>query len=345
MRPMKTILKRTFSGAALTLAFVAAIGPLSSLRRIVVERERLSQGDTGLDAFRWEPALVRFFAFSHLPVVVDGFLIRFVTRENQSQRSQLQGRSAGFFELNTASYLDPGYLEIYSLGANYLAVARNDAEGAKQILERGMEFQEKQRSLLSPVSASIQWPHLWHVPTVLAYIELFELQDPAAAARAFRKAAAAGDAPAYIRSIGEKMNSRSGIATLGLRLLDLQLSGARLSDEKRAELERRRSLVERLALLLTVEEVYLAWLDTGPGGRRETYADFLRTKAASNLKPEVHRFVERRVGANRAQLDLVLTDPELDALLASAADPWFNKFQSNILAVSRKKGSNEPSSD
>ena len=267
----------------------------------------------------WTPELVKILAFGHLPVAVDSVLITFSVSEPNSERGSRQGRSAGYYELDTASSLDPGYLEIYSQGANYLAVVRHDPVGSKMILDRGMKFQQEVRPHLPPESAEYQWPFLWHVPLNLAYVELFELEDLASAAEHFLIAAEVGDGPIYLQELARRLSHRSSAAELGLRLLDTELRQSHLDPELRTQLTHRRLMIERLVGRLLLEERLEAWK---------------ATQKRINLKG--FRFDDESWPKDRAgrefvrEMRLDASGKVIDPVWSSESDPWLVKFEQQV---------------
>jgi len=231
---MMRLRQKTLSALFLGVLFIAQIG--INRRFIVPSQVHLVVPDRPLE--RTDPTLFRSLTFGHIPSAVDGLFI-----------SSLEGAGEGrvpksthprfYYALDLATDLDPLFYEAYIAGANLLAVIRRDGAGARDLLLKGDLFVKTKLSGYGYDFQEKYWSRSWHIPLLLAYVYLFELEDMHRAATAFLEAARLPNSPVYLRRLEAKLLKEGGEYEVGLHLIDFLLLGA--SDEQvKSELEKKK---------------------------------------------------------------------------------------------------------
>lgn len=171
------------------------------------------------------PRLFQLMTFGHWPLGVDWLWIK--TLQDPALQHVEPGTHPAVYEaLDLATDLDPAYFEAYTMGANLLAVVRNDGEGARDLLLKGERFRKQELPQWGSAFRERYWKNEWLVPMLLGYVQLFELGDLPKAAVAFREAGEYPSAPEYLRSMSIRLSQPGGEYEVGIRVLRFLLSGA-----------------------------------------------------------------------------------------------------------------------
>lgn len=199
------------------------------------------------DREKWNPELLRALTFGHWPAVVDWLWLRALQDDAMSHVPEGTHPKA-YYDLDLATELDPAFREAHVHGANFIVVVRDDALGAKELLEKAERFRKERLPGYPQEFKDTYWRQRWMIPIVLAYVHLFELDDLPSAAEAFLEAAKIPGAPPYIESLEKRLRAPGGQYEVGLRLVNMMITQAS-SDEAKAKLERKRDSVYLLQYL------------------------------------------------------------------------------------------------
>jgi hypothetical protein len=233
-------------GFALLVVFLA--GQVLALRKL-----RLSEAsfvELPAERLAWNPEVFKVLSLGQLPAVVDWLVLRFVTDPSYAHVRPGE-RAPTFHDLDAATRLDPFFFQLYVVGGTYLSVVRDDKEGAKRILERGEAFRQGGLAEYPPEKRARFWAAEWQLPLTLGYVYLFELEDVARGAAAFREASRLPGSPEYLRTLARRLDRPDGLYEIGIRHLDFQSRIPRAERERALILEKLRSLeVSRFVFLL-----------------------------------------------------------------------------------------------
>lgn len=261
--------------------------------------EATSESKSERVSFEWPPEFVRFLAFGQVSSLVDWLWI-IALQESQipssppsSTGTVVSGEknethfSQAYFDLQLITELDPAFFEAYYLGGTYLAVILNDGMGAKKLLEKGVSF-ARSRELLQESSLMVHWSSRWNLSIALAYVYLFELDDLPSAAQAFRKAALMEGAPHYLRSLSERLETRTGQFEVGLKLLSFLIETTS-SPQTIARLKQKRRNLFLHQYLYRLNQAFVSFLNKDPSYRSK------RTVS----RPELLNYWDQFIRVNR----------------------------------------------
>lgn len=213
---------KNFSLTVLVACFGAAAYFLNVSLVIRAESLRKEQSPDSADSvsFRWHPTLYRFLTFGHAPSSVDWLLIRFLVDSNLTHVKP--GEETEVFRiLNLATDLDPAFFELYTAGGNFLAVARNDREGSRKILQKGDQFLNGDLKSYPSSFVETVWKDRWRIPFTLGYVYLFEFQDLPNAVRTYAQLQTIPTTPPALRARAERIQTPEGQYSVGLNTLAL----------------------------------------------------------------------------------------------------------------------------
>lgn len=173
----------------------------------------------------WSPALFKFMTVGHWPLGLDSLWMRTLQDTNLSHVKKGE-HPWTYYDYQLITELDPAFGEVYHHGAIVLAVIRNDALGALDLLNQANEFRKTKLRDQPPEVRHGFWQEEWQIPLRLAYVHLFELDDLPSAAVAFQEAAALPGAPQYLMHLSERFKKTDGQYEVGLRLLKFMFESA-----------------------------------------------------------------------------------------------------------------------
>jgi hypothetical protein len=124
-----------------------------------------------------------------------------------------------YFGLDLATELDPAFMNLYTLGANFLAVARNDKESALKLIQKADLYRKQALIHESEEFRKSYWPDDWHVALIKGYLYLFEFHDPIKAAEAYKELDLDERVPPLLRRLGQHLSTNEGIREVGTRVL------------------------------------------------------------------------------------------------------------------------------
>lgn len=209
---------------------------------IALERPHPSleaQDDVG---YTWNPNLFRIVSFGHATVAVDWLMIKFVTTE-EWQHVKPGRRARQYYDLDLSTDVDPAFFTLYTAGANFLTVARNDSESAYQIISKGDVFRRSSLHQSYPISfIDRYWASEWRIPLVKIYIELFEMNNLEAASRTLAGMDNIPGAPEYLKSLSQRLSDPVRRFEVADRIIDQNIKIALSEREREVWLKKRRDL-------------------------------------------------------------------------------------------------------
>jgi len=229
----------------------------------------------------WSPEVFKAFSFGQLPMVIDAFVIRYLTQDVNTSHVKEGEHPQSFYELEVASKLDPAFFDLYYVGANYLAVVKNDGPGALSVLLRGEEFRKGELLKQDPKIKAMYWKNEWQIPLLLAYTYLFELNDLSHAAQAFETTSEIKGAPAYVTHLARRFREPDGLFEVGYKFLTF-LAGRQGDPEIRDRYLEKRHSLEVWNFIHQISRRFSAAL----GGEAPTGERFRHFLASENLAPK-----------------------------------------------------------
>lgn len=187
------------------------------------------------EASPWDPTLFKIISFGQVPSAVDGLWIRTISDPGISHVPR-GSHPRVYYDLDLATEIDPLFMELYWVGGHLLAVIRNDGLGARELLLKAEAFRKTTLPKLPEQFIEKYWSTSWQVPLLLAYVQLFELQDMRGAKIAFSEASMMEGSPKYLMNLVRRFEKPGGEYEVGLRLLKFMLLSAKDS-RVRDELE------------------------------------------------------------------------------------------------------------
>jgi hypothetical protein len=228
---------------------------------------------------RWDPRVFRVLSFGHLPATVDWLWIQTLAD------SSLTRYSAGvhpklYYNLDLLTDLDPVFFAAYAAGANLLAVIRDDGIGSRDLVLKGIRFSQSGLLEYSKQFRDRYWSHTWQLHVLLAYIDLFELNDLPGASVAFREAAQYPGVPDYVRSLAKRFEIRGEEYSIGLNLLRFMIEQSKDEAVKTRLAEQAKSLEVARFLFQVNEEFsrYRASLKNAATGSAAAWERFVRQR-------------------------------------------------------------------
>lgn len=244
----------------------------------------------------WDPAVFKALTFGHWPVAVDWLWIRGMGDPAISRLPKGQ-HPAVFHDLDLITELDPLFYWAYVAGGNYLAVIRDDTEGALHLIQKGERFRKGELDSYPEEFRQRYWSGAWNLPVLLAYLHLFEFDNLPDAAQAFGEAARSPGAPDYLKRLDERLRAPGGQYEVGLKLLNFLISGAVESGDARARerLEKKRSSLYLSQYLDHLNRSFVEYLKAIPQYRSKTeisqrqmelyWAQFRREQGVASTDP------------------------------------------------------------
>jgi hypothetical protein len=148
-----------------------------------------------------------------------------------------------------------------------LAVIRDDAIGARDLLLKGTRFMGRELPGYPQRFRDTFWSRGWNLHLVLAYVWLFECDNLPEAAAEFRAAALMPGSPAYLSQLAARLASPGGEYEVGLRLINFMIDSDASNERLRGELERKRESLYLSQYLHQYTEQYRDFLKTRAGYR------------------------------------------------------------------------------
>ncbi|RYZ70003.1 MAG: hypothetical protein EOP09_06750 [Proteobacteria bacterium] len=253
----------TQSASLITVAILASLSFFIQMEASDV-RPRLKAEIADDVGYVWNPVLYRILSTGQTPLALDWLLLKFLT--SQDWEHVAPGKHAKqFYDLDLATEVDPAFMTLYTAGANFLTVVRNDNLGAQRIINKGENFRSQVLHRdYGPDFVSQHWPNEWRVPFIRAFIELFEMKNLKGAAEALSVIDQFPDAPDFLKSLGKRLADPVERYDVALRILEQGIRAGHDDRERDILLEKRRSvLLARFVAISNVEfNKYLAMQKT-----------------------------------------------------------------------------------
>lgn len=187
----------------------------------------------------WQPDLYRVLTFGHWPAAVDSLLLQFLVEDNIKHVEE-GVRARVYYYLDLATDLDPAFFSLYTAGANFLAVVRNDKMSALKIISKGENFRKNALSSYPKKFQDTYWTDAWRIPFIKGYIHLFEMNDLVGAAEAYRELTELPGVPGPIRDLSMRFGKPGGLYEVGMSVLKNMIAVSTDANVTR-ELEKKRN--------------------------------------------------------------------------------------------------------
>lgn len=232
------------------------------------------------------PNLYKVFSGGHLPLIVDALLLRFLVEDPSTLHVNKGAHPPGYYDLMSATDLDPAFFDLYNVGANYLAIVRNDGEGARALLLKGDKFRKEELPAYPKEFREKYWRQEWLIPMLLAYVYLFELNNMAEAAGYFIEASTVAGSPPYLKRLASRLVQEGGPYHVGLELLKNLADQSKDSDSQALLRDKwmRLRLQYRIFVLQTKFDQFLK--KRRAGSTHSLWAKFLSSLSSEELTPD-----------------------------------------------------------
>ncbi len=259
------------SGAALkqtiTIASSIVLIPIvTTLLNTALTHDSSRQQDPAIKpealAKRLNPKMIQVLSFGHTPTVTDwiwieGLLDPTLTHVKKGEHADL------FYVANLVTDIDRANMTAYIASAMLLTVVRNDNTGARDLLVKAGEFDQRELKNYPEDFRKRFWNQRWAIYLTLAYVHLFELNDMSSAAKAFQDAAKIPGAPEYLKQLSERFQRPGGQYEVGLRLINFMLPEAK-KPEAREALERKKYFLNIARYRAEADQAFRNYLSTQP---------------------------------------------------------------------------------
>ena len=185
------------------------------------------------------PTLFKTLSFGHFPAAVDALLLKFLSDPAYIHVMKDEHPPA-YFDLDLATDLDPLFYDLYTTGANFIAVVRDDGPGARDLLLKGVHVRDY--GLPSEEFRQKYWSRGWYISSLLGYVYLFELHDIPKASLAFSDGARLPGAHPLLRTLSALLSTEDGQYTAGIRILKVMIEGEKNPESKEKLVAKRDSL-------------------------------------------------------------------------------------------------------
>jgi hypothetical protein len=215
---------------ATLMVFLFGLSVLINLELMPVRRSQFKPGGDEIP-FTWNPTLYRMMAFGHVPVATDLLLIEFLTSPEWKHVAEGK-RAKAFYDLDLATELDPAFYSLYTAGAHFLTVVRNDNVGALKIIEKGENFRKNRLPAYPDSFQKEHWGLAWRIPFIKAFIEMFEVNNFPAAAVSLSTIDQFPEAPLHLKRLSTRLAHPVERYDVGRKILNGMLNASKLEREK-----------------------------------------------------------------------------------------------------------------
>lgn len=237
----------------------------------------------------WDPQIVRLFSFGFLPVSIDWLWLESVM--DVSQLPTPNGtHSSLYYTIDLLTSLDPSFYFAYVAGAHLLTVYRSDPLGAKELLLKARGFRDSELTRYSQHFQDDYWADAWNISVLLAYVDLFELNDLPSAGEHFRDAARFASAPAYVHQMSNRLSKPGGIYEVGDRLLEFMIrkeKASRMDPKVMVRLKEQREALKVKRYLFSMSQALQEFLKRkgSVSLTQDVWSSFLMEKKLSEFDP------------------------------------------------------------
>ncbi len=173
--------------------------------------------------FIWQPDLYKILSFGNVPSAVDALLLKFLVEDN-IQHVEKGVTARVYYFLDLATDLDPAFFSLYTAGANFLAVIRNDKQAAFKLISKGETFRKNELPKYPESFRDAYWGDQWRIPFIKGYVYLFELGNITGAAEAYGELDKIVGAPPILRGMAQHFARSGGIYEIGQNVLKNMIS-------------------------------------------------------------------------------------------------------------------------
>ena len=171
---------------------------------------------------RWNPKMLQVLSFGNTPVTADWLWIRGML--DPSIAHVAKGEHADFFHYaQLMTDLDPANFTVYGAGSTYLTIVRDDNDGARELLHKGIGFMRNKLSSYPESFRENYWGYRWSLYMTLAYVQLFEFNDLNSASNAFSEASRLPNSPPYLQKLTDRLDRPGGKYEVGIRLVTFMI--------------------------------------------------------------------------------------------------------------------------
>lgn len=207
---------------------------------------------------KWDPKLLRMVSFGHLPAVLDWLWVKGLSEQAIDHVPQGVHPEL-YYRLDLITDLDSAFYMAYFAGANLLAVIRNDAMGARDLLIKAKKFRGSELDTYPKKFIQTQWKDPWKISLLLGYVYLMELNDMPNASIEFQEASQYPQAPPYLTRLSKRLQASGGQYEVGLKLLEFL---ARSTEDERVleRLERQHHSLQIAQFIFHLNEQFKEYL-------------------------------------------------------------------------------------
>lgn len=244
----------------------------------------IAPADTTEKADPLDPVLFKAITFGQYPAAIDWIWIQ-VLLDPRLDHVKPGFHPAIYYQLDLIADLDPQNYDSYQAGTNLLAVIRDDKVGAEAFIKKGEKFRKELLPGYSEQFKKKFWQREWQIPFLLAYVELFELDNLPSAAVAFQEAAKIKGAPVYLQTLAHRFDEPGGVYEVGLRILNFMLNLHESDEKLRKELLKKRDSLFIGQYVFDLNHEFGSFLKVNPKAKvsEESFHRFLKE---SRLKAE-----------------------------------------------------------
>jgi len=204
---------------------------------------------------KWNPKLFRILSFGHLPVALDWLVVKATFDVGIGVVSQ-GTHPPLYYQFDLVTELDPAFYDVYEMGANFLAIARKDGQGAHDLLLKGKTFIETQLPQYTEDFNQRFWNRSWNIYVLLGYVNLFMLDDMRNASDVFIKASKIQGAPPYLTRLAKRLTQPGGEYEVGLKLIDFLMSSRKEDDPILEQLKQKKYYLTIAKYLFDLNQAY-----------------------------------------------------------------------------------------
>lgn len=283
---IKSALPKSFSGSVALLFFLTLLTIQAFASHSLKDLYPPPPAVKEEQANRWDPGLFRAITFGQTIAAIDWLWIQ-VLMDPRIDHVPPGVHPTIYYNLDLITDLDPENFSSYQAGTNLLAIVRNDSTGAEKLIKKGERFRKEELPSFPERFKSDVWRASWQVPLLLAYVELFELDDLVQASGAFQEASKVPGSPEYLKSLTHRLEVPGGEYEVGLRLLNF-LMKQHASDEKvLKELNAKRDSLFIGQYVFDLNHEFGSFLKVNPKGKasEEWFHKFLKESRLKGVDP------------------------------------------------------------
>lgn len=283
---VKALERSQKSGMILTVSFLVCGILAQILLNLQMNRIEFKESLVPVEkAKKIDPQLFQVFTFGHLPMAIDWLWIQCMLDAGNDPVKRGDHPQL-YYHFDLITDLDPFHFQAYEIGANLLAIARNDGAGARDLLLKAQRWIQLHGSEMKEGLLDQQWEKVWKIHLLLGYVYLFELSDMPNAAEAFILASQGVGAPRYLESLAKRLQAPGGQYEVGIRLVNALLLSEQ-NPRSKEELEKKRTNLLVSQFLFEKNSSFKEYLKKQPSYLHSTQVleNYLRLTKIGNFDP------------------------------------------------------------